>query len=292
MKLPFNFTRKSTPLIVFLFSLFLLCITAGARAQSILEKPFSSFASFAPKKAPATKIIKAQQSAICEGEAAHVSAGAAFPLEGGLQWKVARNAGGPYTNVKGGSGKNGSFYTSEELPAGIYYYVLAYGDRELSNEISVRVRELPHVSGHASATTVCNGTPICLCGHGALSYNWSGDVHDKEPFVPTSSVSYILQGTDANGCSSSDTVNIIVKPLPDVVAHVSNNMVSSGTSVTLHGSGALSYSWSNGVTDGQAFVPSATETYVVKGKDANGCENLDVITVVVNPAQEIPIGKN
>ncbi len=42
------------------------------------------------------------------------------------------------------------------------------------------------------------------------------------------------------------------------------------------------YSWDNGVTDGIAFVPTATTTYTVTGTDANGCIATDAVDVTVN----------
>jgi hypothetical protein len=286
MQLPFNFSRKSLPVIFLLLALFLIS-TAGARAQVIIKKPLFSFSAPVNELSAPSRIITAEQPSVCEGQPVHISTGWSSSLSNiQLQWKVARNSSGPYLNVSGGSGANSLSYMSDALEAGTYYYVLASGNNDLSNEISVTVHELPHVSGHASATTVCNGTPISLCGHGALSYSWSGNVTDKEFFSPTSSFEYVLTGTDANGCSNSDTVSIKVNPLPQITAHVSENIVQSGTSVKFNGSGAQSYTWSNGVSNDKPFVPSETETYVVKGRDANGCENLDVITVVVKPSQE------
>ena len=70
---------------------------------------------------------------------------------------------------------------------------------------------------------------------------------------------------------------------PTVVANATATSVCSGDPVTLTGSGATSYAWDNGVTDGFAFNPTTTTNYIVTGTDANGCTNTDNITVTVNP---------
>ena len=53
--------------------------------------------------------------------------------------------------------------------------------------------------------------------------------------------------------------------------------------VQLSGSGAVTYSWDNNVSDGVSFSPTATGTYTVTGTDANGCSNTDAVDVTVNP---------
>jgi hypothetical protein len=40
--------------------------------------------------------------------------------------------------------------------------------------------------------------------------------------------------------------------------------------------------WDNGVTDGDAFEPTTTETYTVTGTDGNNCSNTATITITVN----------
>src|SRR5690606_13969003 len=58
-------------------------------------------------------------------------------------------------------------------------------------------------------------------------------------------------------------------------------LVCNGQMVTLSGSGALNYSWDNGVINGVPFAPSSTNTYTVIGTDANGCLNTDQVSVLV-----------
>ncbi|HIP36360.1 MAG TPA: gliding motility-associated C-terminal domain-containing protein, partial [Crocinitomix sp.] len=69
---------------------------------------------------------------------------------------------------------------------------------------------------------------------------------------------------------------------PTVVASATATSICSGDPVTLTGSGAQTYTWDNGVTDGVVFTPATTATYTVTGTDANGCSNTDQITVTVN----------
>jgi trimeric autotransporter adhesin len=52
----------------------------------------------------------------------------------------------------------------------------------------------------------------------------------------------------------------------------------------LTGSGAVNYTWNNGVLNGIAFTPAVgTQTYTVTGTSAAGCVNTDQVDVTVNP---------
>jgi len=56
-----------------------------------------------------------------------------------------------------------------------------------------------------------------------------------------------------------------------VVSAGTDYAVCDGESTVLSATGATSYAWDNGVTNGTSFIPTATATYTVTGTDANGC---------------------
>jgi gliding motility-associated-like protein len=74
-----------------------------------------------------------------------------------------------------------------------------------------------------------------------------------------------------------------------VNAIASNSAVCFGNPVTLTGSGATTYTWTGGVTNGVAFVPSSTTTYTVTGTNANGCSNTSSVTVNVGSSLPVSI---
>jgi hypothetical protein len=161
-----------------------------------------------------------------------------------------------------------------------------------TDQITITVNPLPNVTANASATTVCAGGQVTLTGSGAATYTWSGNVSDGVVFTPTSTATYTVTGTDANGCSNTDQITVTVNPLPNVTANASATTVCAGEQVTLTGSGAVTYTWTGGVSDGVAFTPSSTDTYTVTGTDANGCSNTDQITVTVNPLPNVSVSNN
>jgi hypothetical protein len=151
--------------------------------------------------------------------------------------------------------------------------------------LTVTVNPLPIVSStSAPAATVCSGTPVTLSGTGATSYAWSGGVINGVAFTPAATQTYTVTGTDANGCSNTSSATITVNPGPTVAFNVTpSSAVCAGNAVTLSGTGAVTYTWSGGVTNAVPFTPVATSTYTVTGTAANGCTNTAVTTVTVNP---------
>ena len=159
-----------------------------------------------------------------------------------------------------------------------------------TDQVDVTVNPLPTVDA-GSDQTVCDGTQVTLSGSGAVSYTWDNGVTDGLAFTPAlGTTTYTVTGTDANNCVNTDQVDVTVNPLPTVDAG-SDQTVCDGTQVTLSGSGAVSYTWDNGVTDGLAFTPAlGTTTYTVTGTDANNCSNTDQVDVTVNPLPAVDAG--
>ncbi len=115
-------------------------------------------------------------------------------------------------------------------------------------------------------------------------------VFDGTAFTPSvGSTSYTVIGTDINGCQNSDQVNVTVNALPTIGAG-SDITVCQNDPVSLSGSGGVTYTWDNGVSDGISFVPAITNTYTVIGTDANGCQNSDQVDVNVNNLPVVDAG--
>jgi len=150
------------------------------------------------------------------------------------------------------------------------------------DQITITVNPAPTITANASSITSCAGDTVTLTGSGGVSYTWDNGVTDGVPFIATATATYTVTGTGANGCTNTDQVTVTVNPTPTVTANASpSTTICNGDPLTLTGSGATSYTWDNGVTDGVAFVPTATTTYTVTGTDANGCFATDQITITV-----------
>lgn len=164
---------------------------------------------------------------------------------------------------------------------------------------SIHVYGLPIVSAGADVT-VCTGDSIQLVAQGALHYVWkpSDFVSDsvlQDPFVfPISTTDFNVTGIDTNGCQASDTITIIVAPLPATDAG-SDTSLCAGTSVMLHASGGIFYLWSpsayldNDTLQQPIATPPVSTTFFLTATDALGCSATDSVITTVVPTPEVSI---
>ena len=84
--------------------------------------------------------------------------------------------------------------------------------------------------------------------------------------------------------NGSLNLSVLLNSLFTVTANATDTVVCAGTSITLSGGGAISYTWTGGVIDGVPFpAPSATTTYTVTGVSLGGCSNTAIKTISINP---------
>jgi gliding motility-associated-like protein len=197
------------------------------------------------------------------------------------------------SGAQGYGWNNGASNGVSFVPAGNQTYTVTGTDANgcvNTDQVNVTVNPLPAVDAGANQG-VCQGGPIILLGSGAQSYSWNNGASNGVSFIPGLTQTYTCTGTDANGCQNTDQVTITVNPLPNVDAGLPV-IVCAGSSVTLSGSGALTYSWNNGGVNNVAFIPLLTQTYTCTGTDANGCQNTDQVLVTVNVAPLVNAGND
>ena len=136
--------------------------------------------------------------------------------------------------------------------------------------------------------TICDGSSVTLNGSGGTGYSWDNGVIDGSTFTPTTSQTYTLTGTDANGCLGTDQVQIDLYT-PNIFGGPSNN-ICAGDSVTLTAIGGVSYVWDNNVVNGVAFLPTSNTTYTVVGTDIDGCSGTSTVTINIDPLPNINAG--
>lgn len=142
-------------------------------------------------------------------------------------------------------------------------------------EIVINTNPAPALNVNVTDTNICIGDSTTLTATGANSLQWTNGVVNNVSFIPTEGLNtYEVTGFGANGCQATTSVDVMVHPLPEVYALVSDNKICEGIDVTLSGAGATNYTWTNGVVNGAAFQPEVGITnYTVTGIDANGCSN-------------------
>ena len=136
---------------------------------------------------------------------------------------------------------------------------------------------------------VCEGEMVTLSAQGSGNYVWQPSVTNGQPFMPNVGIQvYTVTATDANGCVSTDDLQITVHQTPAVFAGNDINVCATQTAI-LTATGAETYVWDNNVVNGQPFVPNETGVYTVVGTSQFGCINSDQVVVTVNPLPDVTI---
>ncbi len=174
------------------------------------------------------------------------------------------------------------------------------------DSVEISVNPLPVIITN-NDTAVCTGNCVQLNTTGGISYVWSpstglsNDTIANPLACPLVTTTYVVTGTDANGCFSTDTVIIIVNALPTVDPGSDQGICVVGSVViggTPTGPVGATYLWSPSATinDDTLANPTATPiittTYTVTVTDTNGCVDFDVITVAINPLPAIDAGRD
>lgn len=152
------------------------------------------------------------------------------------------------------------------------------------------VVNIPAAISVTGTNTICNGSTTTLTASGGVSYVWSTSATSTSVTVnPTSSQTYSVVGTDANGCTNSTTYSVTVVAPP--TAGVSGNSTScAGSPVTLTATGGGTYTWSSGGTTATEIVtPSNTTTYTVVVSNGT-CTDTATITVNVSSGPTVNAG--
>ena len=153
-----------------------------------------------------------------------------------------------------------------------------------SDTLVVTVNPLPDVFIQSALQTICVGSSIDLTAVGAANYSWaSGETSSVITVSPVALTTYTVVGVDANGCSNVD--DITIEPVNTITISVSATDMSicEGQSATISASGALSYTWDNGLSAGanNVVTPTATTTYTATGV-IGACVDDASITITVN----------
>ena len=157
--------------------------------------------------------------------------------------------------------------------------------------VTVNVNPLPTLT--ATSASVCTGKTTILTASGtSATYSWSpSGVTTNTILVSAANAglfTFTITGTSAQGCSKSITTNLVGIATPTINITATQSVICIGQPVTLTASGASSYVWTGGVTNGTAFSPTITATYTVTGTSAIGsCTATAAKTVSVSPCTGI-----
>jgi gliding motility-associated-like protein len=160
---------------------------------------------------------------------------------------------------------------------------------ESSDQMTLTVNPLPQANAGPDRV-VCVGESTVLQGSGGTTYVWSPATNLDDPTLqlpistPTQNISYTVTVTDNNSCVATDVVAVTVNPLPVISAGV-DSTICLGGNLVLNATGGVTYLWNPliGLSDPQSATPTAfpqvPTVYTVTGTDANGCVDVDSVSI-------------
>lgn len=138
-----------------------------------------------------------------------------------------------------------------------------------------------------SCVGTCNGQAMVYASGGTppYTYLWTPGNQTNDTITGLCAGTYIVQITDANNCSSFDTVTIVSSPLNvailgsvDVLCNGDCN--GNATALASGGTSPYNYSWSPVGQVTQTAINLCAGSYTVTATDANNCSGSS--TVVIN----------
>ena len=160
-----------------------------------------------------------------------------------------------------------------------------------TDQVMVMVRENPIVNAGADQT-ICNGSAALLNATGGVNYTWSpvtglNNANIANPVAsPTTTTTYTVSVTTADGCTATDQVTVTVGNNPIVNAGA-DQTICNGAAALLNATGGVNYTWSPAAGLNNANIanpvasPNTTTTYTVSVTTAEGCTGTDQVTVTV-----------
>jgi hypothetical protein len=246
-------------------------------------------------------------STICASNTANFSVTASGQGTLTYQWQL---NGSP---ISGATSSTLAVTNAQAANAGSYAVIVTGGCGSVtSSTATLVVNPSTAITSQPAPLTVCSGQnatfTVVATGTGTLTYQWKKDgVNITGNASATTSALALTGVTSADAATYSVVVSggicgvssvtsnlasiLTVNTTPTVTANVTTSTtVCIGTTTTLTGGGASTYTWDNGVSDGNLFTPTATTTYTVTGTSAAGCVNTAFTTITVNtPAVTAPV---
>jgi gliding motility-associated-like protein len=155
------------------------------------------------------------------------------------------------------------------------------------NSQNVTVNSLPVITTTATPASICNGFSSTLTASGANTYSWTTIPASGSLVIvsPTINTTYLVSGTNAAGCVSSQSVGVTVNSVPSITITSTSNTICLGATATLTGAGTLSYTWNPSGANTSTLVvnPTATTVYTLIGSNGFGCTTIQFFTLNVVP---------
>ena len=209
---------------------------------------------------PSVTLAYLSDTAVCVGGDITLNAALSSEPTGSVTYLWTSEAG--YSSTQ----QNNTIHNAQALHAGTYE-VVATASLTMagttctvtdSKIMSVTMNPLPNIIISGENST-CEGVSATWTASGANSYLWSNN-STSNPIQVSEAGTYIVEGTDTNGCVNTATKSLIVNvPQPVTIQHIA----------------CESYEWHD-----STYTTSGIYTY--SHLDAQGCTQVDTLVLTIN----------
>ena len=166
--------------------------------------------------------------------------------------------------------------------------------------LDIVVYDLPVVNLTIDNQEICIGESINLSTTaGYNNYDWTPSVinSNTDVYTPLSLTDnqFFITITGDGSCTSSDSIQLIVNPLPIVEVSLSDSVICLGESIAVNStSGFVNYDWTPTlINTSNVITPLIGQTnYLVEVTDSNGCISSDDADLVINQSTPINLSVN
>ena len=182
-----------------------------------------------------------------------------------------------YTTYQQAVSTTTTFYVSETSPGGC---------ESARTPVTVTVNTAPVVS-LGNDTAICEGVTLTLdAGNAGATFLWN-DNSTNQTLDATTAGTYFVTVSNG-GCSTTDTIEVTVNPLP-VVNLGNDTAICVGSTLTLDaGNAGATFLWNDNSTN-QTLDVTAAGTYSVMVSNGN-CSANDTIEVTINQFPVVNLG--
>ncbi|MDP2387151.1 MAG: gliding motility-associated C-terminal domain-containing protein [Bacteroidota bacterium] len=220
---------------------------------------------------------------ICEGETVNIQA------TGADTYVWANNA----TNFVSNDLPTNSNVTVN--PTSTHLYFVTGSTNGCTDFDTLTVTVLPKIIPDAGLNdTICIGESVGLVGVGGATHEWApgstlSSINTSfTTATPLVTTNYLYTASYNGLCPETDTVRVVVNPLPIIFAGQDTTIDVEDAAVINGFTNATSFFWSNTATlnctgcMAPIATPTVTTTYIFQGTNQYGCENSDTVTVFVS----------
>jgi len=159
------------------------------------------------------------------------------------------------------------------------------------NSFTVTINNAAQVDIGDNLTSACDGTVTLDAGTGYTSYIWEG-VAGGQNYEATSTGTYTVVVEDANGCTSTDDVNVTLIESPTVTVTTTPESApgandGTATANAMGGNLPYMYTWGPAYTTGNPITGLTGGIYCVTVEDMNLCTATACGTVDTNGAAPV-----